>query len=70
VKNEIIEVDGVKWFVHQAFTLNHALDAVGLSRCLGTTGTRTTLMVESTGQEIVMASVTRIRPDGTLAIPS
>jgi hypothetical protein len=70
VKNEIIEVDGVKWFVHEALTLDDALDAVALSRCMGTIGCKNTLVVTpGDGQEIVMANVTRIRPDGTLATP-
>jgi hypothetical protein len=69
VKNEIVEVDGVKWFVHEALTLEDALGAIDLSRCMGTIGTRTFLVADG-APERVMADVTRIRPDGSLARPS
>lgn len=58
MKNEIIEVDGAKWLVNEAESMDAALDAIAWARCRGSVGSKE--INERDGVEYVIADVSRL----------
>jgi hypothetical protein len=58
LKNEILVVDGTNWLVREAVSEETALQAIGMARCMGSTGTKE--VDDDNGVRIVRAEVKRL----------
>lgn len=73
MKNEIITVDGSKWLVREAESMDAALDEIAMARVTGSVGGKSTVRDVSIhewygkteGAERVIADVVRLNDDGT-----
>jgi hypothetical protein len=58
MKDEIIEVNGIKWLVKEAVSMDEVLNAIAWARVRGSVGSKHTS--ESGGVEQVLADVSRL----------
>lgn len=66
--NEIIEVDGTRWIVIEALSMEDALNEIAHARVTGSVGSSTDI-TGNNGTHVV-ANVHKLNADGSLTIPS